>query len=693
MTRYLLLVLLFSLLSSGWMEPARSEDDQNLSIQLVFASGIFSGGPCHRDNAAGCDLCTGMLDPASGRVSGVTSLDISPGAQWFPSVSPDGTEVVYESKSGKVSTIILISPDTMKRTILADGLRFPAFQDATTVIASSVDEILNQIDLKSLQTEHIQSDIQISDPFPSAGIIAFHTRTDPAGQAQLGILNASTGTIRLFSCKGCGHPSITPDGTRIISVLPDERPPIMSTKDEATSTWSEFSPILTGLVQKIRKLDPELTAAEMIILSYPSFGNDHLLFLTAQMAERRPEGVITIGSRIVQVTLPQGEKWDDPRMQPDTRLLTYLLPDGTMMNCDSATSASPIPGPIQGNTSYSADREHKEQPENTSLPENQITLKNISPGPLTPLSDRLPLYMTVIVRNKDPDYPGSADYAHNLSAYREFRSGIIRISQYLEERGIPWSYQTDWNFLEGTITWEIDDPHPDLLADTDGVNVIAYLSHHGAEIDPYSHETYGYTYPDIAELIRRTGVEPEPVIGGHIQDPADPHYQNWSQYIAGAAGKKFPDSSWNASIITGAATYLHKDEPLVSGIWRPKSPEEYFIDDPNGSMIAMGSFEGDPGSVHWLLSAIGDGYLPNGIWTASVLVNSFALSNNEYFQRLTRDLLGRYERYAQEGRLKFIYVRDISSILNQEGEGRGTVLVIAGDQVDGRVKSGPGIIP
>ena len=119
-----------------------------------------------------------------------------------------------------------------------------------------------------------------------------------------------------------------------------------------------------------------------------------------------------------------------------------------------------------------------------------------------------------------------------------------------------------------------------MMATTGGINVLRHLRDTlGVRIDPHSHEGGGYNYSDVASLLDRLGVGGSTVIGGHIWDPSLPQFQQWDRFRGPVAGQRYPSAVWRGDILMGSGTPNHVNDPIVSGVWRPRDRSRYFEDD------------------------------------------------------------------------------------------------------------------
>jgi hypothetical protein len=157
------------------------------------------------------------------------------------------------------------------------------------------------------------------------------------------------------------------------------------------------------------------------------------------------------------------------------------------------------------------------------------------------------------------------------------------------------------------------------MASTGGVNVFQYVKNTlGVAIDPHSHEGGGYNYTDVAYLLERLGVGGSTVIGGHVWDPAYPQFQEWDRFRAPIAGRRYPMALWRGDILMGSGTPNHVNDPIISGLWRPRDRFHYFEDDPGGNIAAVGAFRSDVAGISELVSLVKSGRAPaNCMLTAS----------------------------------------------------------------------------
>jgi hypothetical protein len=60
----------------------------------------------------------------------------------------------------------------------------------------------------------------------------------------------------------------------------------------------------------------------------------------------------------------------------------------------------------------------------------------------------------------------------------------------------------------------------------------------------------------------------------------------------------------------GSGTPNHVNDPLISGVWRPKDRHNYFVDDPAGNIAGVGQYKGDVAGVAELSNLYASGAVP-----------------------------------------------------------------------------------
>lgn len=218
-----------------------------------------------------------------------------------------------------------------------------------------------------------------------------------------------------------------------------------------------------------------------------------------------------------------------------------------------------------------------------------------------------PVFVVAFTHIEDNTPAGVLGAANTRTAYANVRSSIIDIAERTRRNGVPWSLQPDWKLLEAALQYE----DAAMMATTGGINVLRHLRDTlGVRIDPHSHEGGGYNYSDVASLLERLGVGGSTVIGGHIWDPSLPQFQQWDRFRGPVAGQRYPSAVWRGDILMGSGTPNHVNDPIVSGVWRPRDRSRYFEDDPAGNITAIGAFRNELAGVAELVALNARGQVP-----------------------------------------------------------------------------------
>lgn len=220
-----------------------------------------------------------------------------------------------------------------------------------------------------------------------------------------------------------------------------------------------------------------------------------------------------------------------------------------------------------------------------------VLLLAASPVPIAAAAEPRPAVHVVLFTHIEDNTPaGVLGSPSNRTAYLNLRDRLLALAGVVRLHGVGWSLQPDWKFLLAVERYET----PEVTSLTGGLNLLRYLRESmGVSIDPHSHENGGYNYTDVAHLLHKLGVGGSTVIGGHIWDPALSQFQRWDRFRAPVPGLRFPEASWRGDILMGSGSPNHVNDPLVSGVWRPRDRDAYFADDPVGNIVAVGAFRGD----------------------------------------------------------------------------------------------------
>ena len=288
-----------------------------------------------------------------------------------------------------------------------------------------------------------------------------------------------------------------------------------------------------------------------------------------------------------------------------------------------------------------------------------------------------PIYVTVVMHTEDP--PTNPNFTRDRDTYLRWRDALVEFAELLHRYGAAFDYQCEWTFPAAAATYD----KGDVTANTEGLNVLKYLHDVlGVSIDPHAHERI-YNYADVAELIRRTGVEPSQVVGGFLYWPPD-NRQNWERFREPLQGRMFPEAIWTGRILWGAGTAGHRGPDLfASGVWRPKDRYHFITHDPESPLIYIGSWRRTTmraGGLFELVELGRKGELdPEGVYTVSIFVAHGVVvrGGEEFLAKFTDAVLEPVGELVEEGLVRWATLPEIARIWIEEYGERPTIYIPA----------------
>jgi len=230
-----------------------------------------------------------------------------------------------------------------------------------------------------------------------------------------------------------------------------------------------------------------------------------------------------------------------------------------------------------------------------------------------------PVYVVLFTHIEDNTPAGVLGTPACRANYLNLRQLLIAMASMAKSYGMRWSFEPDWKFLEAARLYE----DAEVMASTDNMNVLRYLRDVlDVAIDPHSHENGGYNYTDVAYLLELLGAGGSTVIGGHIWDPALPQFQGWDRFRVPVYGLRYPAAVWRGDILMGSGTPNHVNDPLVSGVWRPRDRDHYWEDDPSGNIVCVGAWRGDIAGI----SELSDLYRNGQVDGSCMLTSSYHIT-------------------------------------------------------------------
>ena len=111
-------------------------------------------------------------------------------------------------------------------------------------------------------------------------------------------------------------------------------------------------------------------------------------------------------------------------------------------------------------------------------------------------------------------------------------------------------------------------------------------------------------------------------------------------------GKAFPAASWRGDILMGSGTPNHANDPVVSGVWRPKDRNNYFVDDPGANVACVGAYTRGIEGVSELIGHYATGAVsPTCMLTSSYHIRPADLTAQEASRTWTRPYSNRFRSF------------------------------------------------
>ena len=285
-----------------------------------------------------------------------------------------------------------------------------------------------------------------------------------------------------------------------------------------------------------------------------------------------------------------------------------------------------------------------------------------------------PIYVTIVMHNEDP--PTNPDFTEDKETYLRWRNALVEFAKLVHRYGAAFDWQSEWCFLSAAAMYDVGE----VVANTGGKNVVRYLRDLGVSIDPHSHERI-YNYADVAELIRRLGVEPSQVVGGFLYWPPD-NPQGWEKFREPIRGRMFPGATWTGRILWGAGTAGHKGPDLfASGVWRPRDRYHFITHDPDSPLIYVGSWRRttmQAGGLFELVELARRGELdPRGMYTAGIFVPQGLLVKDDFVERFEKEVLRPVAELAEGGLVRWATLPEIAEIWTRDYGSRPTIYIPA----------------
>ncbi len=201
------------------------------------------------------------------------------------------------------------------------------------------------------------------------------------------------------------------------------------------------------------------------------------------------------------------------------------------------------------------------------------------------------IYATFVTHNEQSNNLPCKDVVdeNKESEYQSNRTATIAFAKAIADAGGAYDLMSDMTYIEQINRFD----KGAVLNATGGKNLFKYLNEFApgkVTIDMHSHEKSGlggFNSADVAEALDKLGVPPNGVVGGFIANPAAD--ENWTRLRSPLKAVR-SSFSLTATLLWGGGSGNHVDDPKASGLWRPKSPTEFLVDDPAGTLPNIGGY-------------------------------------------------------------------------------------------------------
>jgi hypothetical protein len=247
-------------------------------------------------------------------------------------------------------------------------------------------------------------------------------------------------------------------------------------------------------------------------------------------------------------------------------------------------------------------------------------------------ADRTRIFVTFVSHNEESiSNPPCAPVLTDRARFAANRAAVVSLAQVIWDKRATWNVQSEWEYLLRLSEWET----PEERDRTQGLNLVHYLNTFAPghiQVDAHSHEKRGYNYADVAYLLSQLHVPPNGIVGGFTINPIAS--ESWTRLRLPLAGSQYPSYTWQATILSGAASPGHRDDSNASGIWRPQAAATFHEDDPAQALVNVGNYPGagstlDPAPIAALLAMLRDGQLQAGrMYTVTLMIPQCELDSD-----------------------------------------------------------------
>lgn len=528
-------------------------------LMVTFAANLDNSGGANRSDISGADIYCARFNPEQARVSAIKRLTNTPNdGEYFPSLSPDLQWVAADRLQGNVHEIILIHLASGSITSVYRNGRFPEWLNNSELLLTHTTQSLQDIyklnlDLSTSAPKVKQID-RITDrtrcpgtsigadafPYADGSKIMFNTlrSSGETGAAVASINLDGTGFKLLTDWNGAGHTAPSADGKFIVcSHSQSGKTSLIEVKNDGSTTFRNLDGPSTSAAF-MQQFDTRFKDFTFGNYSYQTWGaHERAVFQTAQAVKEAENKSI---SRLIYTQYD--ENWQNPQVVDFSKLVEASL---GKTGKDFTTSSA--------------------------------RLMNTTVNPTT---SSTPIYLNFVTHNEPTDKleyeKNQADFNTSTSLVREFSNLVIN-------KNASWNLQTSPKYLMGVIKWEnAVNSSTDVLESIHNTQQI--------DVDPRQKTGLGYNQniADVAYLLGTIGVSDSKTVGGFIASPSQ--NADWEKYLNPVKGVVYPNASWQAEILWGAASFGHQSDDLQNyGIWKPKDKANFGTHEPKNSAWFIGN--------------------------------------------------------------------------------------------------------
>ena len=297
-------------------------------------------------------------------------------------------------------------------------------------------------------------------------------------------------------------------------------------------------------------------------------------------------------------------------------------------------------------------------------------------------SSQLPptrIYATIISHNEQSSNLPCAKVVTDQNEYLANRAATLAFAKAVSDAGGTYDLQSEMDYLNQIAQYDT----AAVKASSNGKNLVEYLNTFApgrVQVDAHSHEKLdfgGFNYADVAKQLVDLGVPTSGIVGGCTSNPSTD--ENWTRFRQPLTALN-SDYVWSPTVLWGAASKGHSDDLTASGVWRPKSPDEFFTDDPNGVLTNIGGYVKAVGDdqvqlLADLLSKREAGELqPGHMYTIRLMFKQCEFHTDPSLQASAVAVIEANRQNVTDGKLVWVTLETLIDTWKSDYQGQPTIL-------------------